>query len=75
MQPEEQSLAGEHIATKTVVRKSVYMDKSKKYDRNGKRYVHNRWRAEVRILGPDGAGRIRARFSDYNQALRWLEGY
>lgn len=71
----ETTLAGEHIATKTVVRKSVYMDRSKKYTRNGKTYVHNRWRADVRTLGPDGGGRIRARFSDYNQALRWLEGY
>lgn len=71
----EHNLAGEHIATKTVVRKSIYMDRSKKYDRNGKRYVHNRYRADVRILGPDGDGRIRARFSDYNQALKWLEGY
>ena len=71
----EHNLAGEHIATKTVVRKSIYMDRSKKYDRNGKRYVHNRYRADVRILGPDGGGRIRARFSDYNQALKRLEGY
>lgn len=72
---QEQNLTSEHISTKTVVRKSIYMDRSKKYDRNGKRYVHNRWRADVRLLGPDGGGRIRARFSDYNQALRWLEGY
>lgn len=71
----EHNLAGEHIVTKTVVRKSIYMDRSKKYDCNGKRYVHNRYRADVRILGPDGGGRIRARFSDYNQALKWLEGY
>ena len=70
----EQNLTCEHITTKTVVRKSVYMDRSNKYDRNGKRYIHNRWRADVRLLGPDGAGRIRARFSDYNQALRWLKG-
>ena len=70
-----ENLAGEHIATRTVVRKSVYMDRSLKYTKNGKRYRHNVWRADVRLLGPDGGGRIRARFSDLNKALRWLEGY
>ena len=72
---QEQNLTSERISTKTVVRKSIYRDRSKKYDHNGKRYVHNRWRADVRILGPDGAGRIRARFTNYDDALRWLNGY
>lgn len=71
----ETTLAGEHIATKTVVRKSVYMDRSKKYIKNGKTYKHNRWRADVRLLGPDGGGRIRARFSNKEDAIRWLQGY
>lgn len=70
----EQYLAGEHIATKTVVRKSVYMDTSKKYTVNGKVYRHKRWRADVRVLGPDGGGRIRARFSSREDAVRWLNG-
>lgn len=70
----EQYLAGEHIATKTVVRKSVYMDTSKKYIKNGKLYRHKRWRADVRVLGPDGGGRIRARFSSREEALRRLDG-
>jgi len=71
----EENLSGEHIVTKAMVRKSIYMDTSKKYKRNGKIYRHNCYRADVRISSPDGGSRIRARFKDYNSANRWLEGH
>lgn len=75
MKQMEKTLAGERIKTKTTVRKSVYLDTSKKFTKFGKTYRHHRWRADVRTLGPDGPGRIRARFATKAAALRWLGNY
>lgn len=75
MTTETTHLTSERITTRTTVRKSVYMDTSKKYTANGKLYRHKRWRADVRTLGPDGPGRIRARFSTREAAVRWLQGF
>lgn len=48
---------------------SVYRDNSKKYDRNGKRYTHECYRAEIADwVGGKRVSRKRARFKTVREA-------